>query len=119
MGTLTLDKILEKETKAKVLINPRPSTEKFTEYSFPSKTIEYMSAARPVLTTPLKGIPDEYHKYLLFIQDESLTGFTKCIEKVLSIDVNVLDKIGLESSKFVHEEKNAKKATEKIFNLWN
>lgn len=106
MGTLTLEEIVCVESNAKILINPRPSSEKFTEFSFPSKTIEYMSTGRPVLTTPLKGIPKEYFDYLFVIDDESTQGFVKNIEECLCVENDRLDEIGLKSMNYVCNKKN-------------
>ena len=55
------------ELKATLLVNPRPTTEEFTIYSFPSKNMEYMASGTPLLTTKLPGMPEEYHQYVLAI----------------------------------------------------
>ena len=105
MGTSNLKEIVEIEKQAKLLINPRPSGEKFTEYSFPSKTIEYMSTARPVLTTRLKGIPDEYFDYIYAIEDESADGIRQAIEFCLNLDSQELDKRGIQALQFLRANK--------------
>lgn len=105
MGTRSLKEIVEVEKNAKLLINPRPSEERFTEYSFPSKTIEYMATARPVLTTKLKGIPEEYFQYLYTIEDESPKGICSAIEMCLNREVCQLDKQGRMAQQFLKENK--------------
>ena len=40
-----------------MLINPRTNEGVYTQYSFPSKTMEYMRAGKPVLCCKLDGIP--------------------------------------------------------------
>lgn len=117
MGSLSLEEIIKVEQNAKILINPRPSSEKFTEFSFPSKTIEYMSAGRPVLTTPLKGIPKEYYDYLYIISDESEQGIAESIEKCLREKNEILDNFGYRGAKFVYEEKNSKKTISKFLKM--
>jgi glycosyltransferase involved in cell wall biosynthesis len=59
---------------ATVLINPRPTNQSFTQYSFPSKTIEYMVSGRPVISTRLPGIPDDYFPYLYVLENETPEG---------------------------------------------
>ena len=85
MGAVGLNEIMSAEKEAKLLVNPRPSNEDFTKYSFPSKTLEYMSAGRPVLTTKLSGIPEEYFDYVYTMDDESVEGIKKSLAKVLSL----------------------------------
>ena len=51
--------IVEEQQKATLLINPRPSNEEFTKYSFPSKNMEYMVSGTPTLLTKLPGMPKE------------------------------------------------------------
>ena len=48
---------------ADVLVNPRPPSQ-LTRYSFPSKILEYLAAGRPVVSTRLEGIPEEYGRVL-------------------------------------------------------
>lgn len=117
MGTVGLEQIVDAEKKAKILINPRPSAELFTEYSFPSKIVEYMSAARPVLTTRLKGIPSEYYSYILPIDDESIQGIAKSIETLLLKNCRELDEIGRKTYQFVSNEKNGITQADKVKEL--
>ena len=50
-GVIPNEELIHKLTKATLLINPRPSHENFTKYSFPSKNLEYMSIATRLVTT--------------------------------------------------------------------
>lgn len=106
MGVLSLDEIIEVEKSAKILINPRPSKEKFTEFSFPSKTLEYLSTGRPVITTRLKGIPEDYFDYLIPIEIETVDGIKNTIESCLSKPDDELDEIGFCGLKYVMKNKN-------------
>lgn len=63
-GVVPHSQILAYERRASLLVNLRPTQETYTEYSFPSKTIEYMLSGTPLLTTRLKGIPDAYFDYV-------------------------------------------------------
>ena len=107
-GTKTNNEILLAERKAKLLINPRPTNNEFTKYSFPSKTIEYMLSGTPVLTTRLDGIPSEYNDYLYFIDDESAIGIKNSIENIMKNESNDdLNKKGRGARKFICDNKNS------------
>lgn len=106
LGFKENSEILEEENKATLLINPRFSNEEYTKYSFPSKNMEYMATGTPLLTTKLPGMPKEYYKYVYLIEDETVEGMKKAIEKTLNIDSKELNKKGEEARKFVLNEKN-------------
>jgi len=54
-------------------------------YSFPSKLIEYMASATPVLTTRLPGIPPEYEPYVYWIEDDSVEGIEHSLRAVMCV----------------------------------
>lgn len=56
-GLVSRDVIVARQKQVALLINPRPSSYEYTQYSFPSKIMEYMLSGTPVLTTKLPGIP--------------------------------------------------------------
>jgi len=104
MGILPVDIIVEKEMEATLLVNPRPSNEAFTKYSFPSKTLEYMVSGTPVLTTRLPGIPKEYNDYLFYFESED--EMARKLEEVLSLSDSILNTKGEKAKEFVLSKKN-------------
>ncbi len=113
-GMISLDEVVERERQATLLINPRPANEEFTRYSFPSKTLEYMMTGRPVMSTKLAGIPDEYWDYLYRIDDYTVEGLKRTISEKLRADKNSLEKMGASARIFVLENKNAKRQAAKL-----
>ena len=105
-GLVNVEEIIQKEAIADLLINTRPTNEEYTKYSFPSKTMEYMSTGTPVLTTKLPGIPKDYYPYLNFIQNETSEGIANAIQDVLNRHEEVLRKQGDEARNFVINKKN-------------
>lgn len=84
-GTAENKVIMQAEEEASLLVNPRPSDEVFTRYSFPSKTFEYMLSGTPALITRLDGIPEEYFRYCYSFEDETVEAMAKTLEQVLSL----------------------------------
>ncbi len=105
------------QARAALLVNPRPTDEEYTRYSFPSKTLEYMSTGRPVLTTRLSGIPEEYFDYLYTIDDHTPAGIAAALEAVLSKTDEELAKMGEKALTFVRSRKNAAAQTRKLLDL--
>jgi glycosyltransferase involved in cell wall biosynthesis len=67
--------------EADLLVNPRPVSAGFVRYSFPSKLLEYMALAVPVLTTPLPTLPDDYAGHLLVADGDSATALAAGIAR--------------------------------------
>lgn len=63
-GCVPIEEAVKAQLSAYLLVNPRPSNEEFTKYSFPSKNVEYMVSGAPLLTTKLPGMPAEYYEYV-------------------------------------------------------
>lgn len=105
-GVVSVEEIVKKEIEATLLINPRPTIEEFTKYSFPSKTLEYMVSGTPLLTTRLPGIPKEYFEYVYSIENESETEMSKKIEEILNINNEDLHRKGILAKQFVLGKKN-------------
>ncbi len=113
-GTKKNSFIVEEEQKVDLLVNPRPSTEEFTKYSFPSKNMEYMVSGTPMLTTKLPGMPQEYFPYVYTFEDESATGIAKKLKQVLSLPREELYKKGKEAQNYVLRNKSARIQASKV-----
>lgn len=106
MGVRPNREIVEKELKATLLVNPRPTHEEFTKYSFPSKNMEYMVSGTPVLTTNLPGMPKEYYPYVFICEKETVQGFYEKLNEILGMPEADLAKKGADAKAFVLEKKN-------------
>ena len=111
--------VLQKQMEADFLINPRYSHKDYTKYSFPSKIMEYMASAVPVVTTHIKGIPDEYFQHLIPIEEETIEGFEKVFEKCIAMNTDNRRNFGLEASLFVQNHKNCNEQGKKLSNWLN
>ena len=118
-GTVSNEEIKEIEKKAYLLVNPRPSDEKITRYSFPSKTIEYMSSGTVCLITKLSGIPDEYFEYCYHFDSETVETMSIKLKEILNLDPDNLEEKAKEAFEFVNRTKNSKNQTKKIYDFLN
>ena len=106
-GNVLSSDVVKIQQSASLLINPRPISEEFTKYSFPSKNMEYMLSGVPTLTTKLPGMPKEYEQYVYLIEDDSPEGIARALVNVLALGTPTLSKKGQEAKKFVIEKKNS------------
>lgn len=116
-GMRPREEVIEYELNALLLVNPRPSTQQFTKYSFPSKTLEYMATGTPLLTTRLPGIPGEYFDYTFVLENETEDGMTSMIESVLQMSRKQLDEFGEKARQFVLKNKNSDVQAKKIVDM--
>lgn len=116
-GVVANDVIVEFEQKALLLINPRPTTEEFTRYSFPSKNMEYMLSGTAMLTTDLPGMPEEYHPYVLKIEDETPDGYVKALNESLELGESQLCSIGEKARNWIVTNKNNVIQTNRIIKM--
>lgn len=111
------DVIVEKEKEAYILVNPRPTDEEYTKYSFPSKNMEYMVSGTAVLTTSLPGMPEEYKQYVYLIENETADGVCKAIKKTSELSEEDIISKGRLAREFVLSKKNNKMQTNRIIEL--
>lgn len=116
-GLQPTEKILAAERTATLLINPRPTVEEFTKYSFPSKNMEYMASGTPLLTTRLPGIPADYAPYVYYFDGETQEAFSEKMDEVLSLPDEELRAKGHQAQAFVLQNKNNIAQSERILKL--
>jgi glycosyltransferase involved in cell wall biosynthesis len=100
-GVVSNSIVVDRLDEATILINPRPTTEEFTKFSFPSKNMEYMVSGTPLLTTKLPGMPSEYNDYVYLFEDESVKGMRSTLEQLLSKQDEQLKFFGNKAHLFV------------------
>ena len=106
-GRVSREEILRYEQQATLLVNPRSVKDAFTQYSFPSKTIEYMASGTPLLTTRLGGIPQEYFDHAFVADDNESTMLADAMKEALSLSDEALNQKGDKARRFVTEQKHA------------
>lgn len=113
-GVKLNDYVVKEQKKATLLVNPRPTNEEFTKYSFPSKNMEYMLSGTPVLTTCLPGMPKDYYPYVYLIDKENSEGFAAKLRELYEISREELEQKGKKARMFVLNYKNNKVQAGKV-----
>lgn len=93
-GFLPMEEISKLQDIASCLVMTRNPKDRYTRYSFPSKVLEYMVSGKPVLTTFLEGIPEEYFRYFYEIKIFSINGISDAFLDFDSDCVGPLSKVG-------------------------
>lgn len=106
-GRVSHDEVVRLQRSSTMLINPRRPNGGITKYSFPSKTMEYMSSLTPMIGYHLEGIPEEYCPYMYTPKDLTQESLTECINQTLSLPLSVLQEKADAAFEFVAENKNS------------
>jgi len=117
LGTVPHNQVIDLQQKATILVNPRQNIGEYTKYSFPSKTIEYLSSGVPVVTYKLDGIPNEYDKFIKYVPDNSIKSLRKVLVDVCKKSEKDRVCLGRYAFEFVRDNKNPKVQARKIIEL--
>lgn len=113
-GVLPHSEIVRLQAQATCLINPRKPNGDITKYSFPSKTMEYMASATPMIGYRLEGMPQEYYQHMYTPRDLSVEALCETIERVLTLPKKEMEAFGGKARRFILENKTAGQQVAKI-----
>ena len=116
-GFLTHEEAVQLQKQATVLVNPRTNQGEYTKYSFPSKTMEYMSTGTPVLMAKLPCLPPEYLPHLYLFQDETPEGIAQALRQTLALDDETLFQKGMQAREFVLKQRNNVIQAKKVLDM--
>ena len=98
--------LLRKQFEADCLISTRSPQEAGSTYCFPSKLFEYMISGKPVISTVIPGIPEEYFRYLLPLESISPDQIARRVLDVARMEPSAREALGREGRDFVLREKS-------------
>lgn len=100
------DALPEIYAKAAVLVQPRQVDQDFVPYSFPSKLIEYLASATPVLSTRLPSIPTDYEPYVVWCEGDGSADLALGLRRVLGWTPAERLVFGTAAATFMRESRN-------------
>ena len=116
-GIVPIEEAVLAQRKSFLLVNPRPTSEEFTKYSFPSKNMEYMVTGVPILTAVLPGMPREYYPNVFLFKDETIDGLSKRMDEILKMPIDEVQERGIRGKRFVLDNKNNIRQAERLLEL--
>ena len=99
------------------MINPRKPYLSVTRFSFPSKTMEYLSSGTPMIGYKLEGIPSEYYPYYYTVEDLTSDGLAEVITNVLTKPSEELEAKAKKAFDFIASNKTAEIQAAKIIDF--
>ena len=119
LGQLVRTDVMNYQSKASLLINPRMPEGRFTRYSFPSKNMQYLASGVPTLIYKLPGIPAEYYDYCFALGEEDLSKerLAEEMEQIFMHSDEELHAIGEKARQWVVNTKNEKAQCKKMISF--
>ncbi|MBZ6527597.1 glycosyltransferase [Aerococcaceae bacterium DSM 111021] len=118
-GQLSNNEARQMQQEANIVVNPRKNIGEYTKYSFPSKNMEYMLTGNPLIAYKLDGIPEEYEKYIHFVDDNTVKALSNKIEQIYNQTEEERNIFAEKAKKYLIEFKNPKITVRKILQLIN
>ena len=117
-GNVSKEEAINAIYSANALINPRNSFDgEFTEYSFPSKDIEYLGTGIPTLLCKLPGMPEEYYGHFIDIVDALPSQIADGIHHLRSMSENERLELGGRAKRFIINRMNIYNQASSIIEL--
>ena len=116
-GRVTREEAVRLQKSVTLLVNPRKPEGGITRYSFPSKTMEYMSSGTPMIGYRLEGIPEEYFDHMIVPESLTEDALVQTIDHWLSLDDDILAAKGAGARTFILSNKTAKAQVRKIIDF--
>lgn len=96
LGLLPVNKVLEYEQHSLACINPRPFSEDFDRFSIPSKTLEYMSMGRPVISVKNTILMEKFPDQVIWTETGRKNDLKDAMQKVIDMKESEREKMGKE-----------------------
>lgn len=119
IGRLSHEELLNLESSATLLVNPVHSSEEFTNFFFPSKTMEYLASGTPTVMCKLGCLPNEYLEHLYFFENESIECISETIKYICELPELELRSFGNKAQQFVLQNKTPKAQIAGLLNFLN
>ncbi|MBK0348160.1 glycosyltransferase [Aerococcaceae bacterium zg-ZJ1578] len=116
-GYVDKQKVKELEKNVDVIINPRSNNGSYTKYSFPSKNLESLLSGKPVVCFKLPPYKNKFDEVFDYIDDLSIEGFHKKINKYINLTAAELEAIGRNNYKFVVENFGLRNTQKKLLDF--
>lgn len=108
-GVLNHDQLFELYKKADVLLNLRNTKDPAMQYHFPSKLLEILTVGKPVITTSIAHVKEEYGPYCFVLFDETPEALMELMQKIMVLSPDERVAIGKRAREYMLREHTWKK----------
>ena len=116
-GYLKLEDLLPIYRQADLLMNMRLTKSILTPYFFPSKLMELLVSATPVLSTCAGHVEEEFGNFIFLLKDESPEGLAAAIRRVEETDPRIREEMGRRAREYMLARKTWKVQSRRVHRL--
>lgn len=117
MGCLPINKVKELEASSFALVNPRPYSEDLDRYSIPSKTLEYLSSGKLVISVKNTRLQKLFPNEIIWAKSSDVDDLCIALKHAIELDKDAKSLIELSGKQKVFELFSMEKTLEKIEGL--
>lgn len=117
MGQVSNTEMLSIQKSVDLLINPRVIDDPVSQYTFPSKIMEYLASGTPTITTRINGLPEDYLEHLFLFSNDDAISIAKGLEDIASMDRSELKAKAISARTFIIRNKSWKAQEERIYDF--
>lgn len=114
LGFLSPEEVKRTYQIVDVLINPRPTSIPIASLSFPSKLVEYLSTGKPVITTDLPVLDENFRRHLIVARSDTPEELVHCLEQVATWEDERYESWRVKTLAFVENELSPRVQGKKI-----
>lgn len=103
-GQIPNSEMMSVLTSMDILVNPRVVNLDISDYTFPSKIVEYLSTGKAVITTRFSSMPPEYEEFVFAIEQATPSLIAQKLMEIVSLDKEELSKRSSLAREFVCEK---------------
>lgn len=100
-----------------ILVNPRQNCSEYTKYSFPSKTIDYLSTGNIVVAYKLDGMPEDYEDFVTFVPGDSVNELAATLNRALNFTEEEKEKSRIRAYKYLNTKLLSKNVVASISSM--
>lgn len=102
-GLVTIEGAQQVQSNSDFLLNIRDSSQDFVNYSYPSKLTEYIYSETPIISSKLKGIPDDHFEILIPFESNNACELKRLIHDCSLMSESDKNKLKMKTRVFINE----------------
>ncbi len=103
-GQVPNSEILNVLSTMDILVNPRVVSIDISDYTFPSKIVEYISTGKPVVTTRFSAMPPEYEDFVFAIDQATEKALAEKLTEITELPTEELARRSRAGRTFVEKQ---------------
>lgn len=116
-GQIPNSEMLPRLSQMDILVNPRVVNVDISDYTFPSKIVEYLATGKAVISTRFSAMPQEYENFAFIIDQATPEAIAQKLEEISNMSCDELSERCLASQAFIKDNHSYDKIAKEIIDF--